>query len=44
MIKCVPKKYERIYLRQSYKNIQTSLTVEYGTISTYEPNLVSVLY
>jgi hypothetical protein len=44
MIECVPKKYERIYLRRSYKNLWNSLTVEYGIISTYEPNLVCVWY
>ncbi len=31
-------------LGQSHKNLWNALTVEYGTISTYEPNLVHVLY
>jgi hypothetical protein len=44
VIKYVTKKYEQIHQRQSHKNLWNTLTVEYGTISTYEPNRVCVLY
>jgi hypothetical protein len=42
--KVFTKKYERIYLEQSHENLRNALIVEYGTIFTYEPNLLHVSY
>jgi hypothetical protein len=45
MIKYSPKLYNHIYLKAKLpKSSENALTVAYGTIPTYEPNLVRVLY